>query len=78
MKEMILAHIEEGKYADVRKEIVEMNVVDIAHLFAELNRKKLLVVFRILPKDMAAGVFSYISNELQRYIICLLYTSRCV
>lgn len=69
MKEMILAHIEEGKYADVRKEIVEMNVVDIAHLFAELNRKKLLVVFRILPKDMAAGVFSYISNELQRYII---------
>src|SRR5690606_5635966 len=29
----------------------------------------LLVVLRILPKDMASGVFSYIPNELQKYII---------
>jgi len=27
------------------------------------------VIFRILPKDVAAGVFSYISYELQRYIV---------
>lgn len=69
MKELILALIELGKYADVRKEIVEMNVVDIAQLFEEIDRQKLLVVFRILPKDIASGVFSYIPNELQKYII---------
>ena len=69
MKEMILNLIEKGKYADVRKEIVDMNVVDIAQLFEELDKQKLLVVLRILPKDMASGVFSYIPNELQKYII---------
>ncbi|HPC99911.1 MAG TPA: magnesium transporter [Acetivibrio sp.] len=69
MNEKILALIEQGKYADARKEIVEMNVVDIAQLFEELDRQKLLVVFRILPKDVASGVFSYIPNELQKYII---------
>jgi magnesium transporter len=69
MKNTILALIEQGKYADVRKEIVNMNVVDIAQLFEELDRQKLLVIFRILPKEMAAGVFSYIPNELQKYII---------
>lgn len=69
MKEMILTLIEQGKYADVRKEIVHMNVVDIAQLFEEVDQQKLLVLFRILPKDIAAGVFSYIPNELQRYII---------
>lgn len=69
MEEMILDLIEQGKYADVRNKIVEMNVVDIAQLFEELDKHKILVVFRILPKDIASGVFSYISNELQRYII---------
>jgi len=69
MKEIILSLIEQGKYADVRKEIVEMNVVDIAQLLEELDKQKLLVIFRILPKDIASDVFSYISNELQRYIV---------
>ncbi|NYB75827.1 magnesium transporter [Sedimentibacter hydroxybenzoicus DSM 7310] len=69
MKEIILNLLEQGKYADAKIEIIKMNVVDIAHLFEELEQQKLLVIFRILPKEIASGVFSYISNELQRYII---------
>ncbi|HOM02235.1 MAG TPA: magnesium transporter [Acetivibrio sp.] len=69
MKEMILNLIEQGKYAEVRNKIADMNVVDIAQLFEEMDKQKLLVIFRILPKDIAAGVFSYISYELQKYII---------
>lgn len=69
MKETILNLIEQGKYAEARKEIIEMNVVDIAQLFEELDRQKILVIFRILPKDIASGVFSYIPYELQRYIV---------
>lgn len=69
MKELILSLIDKDKYAEVRKEITKINIVDIAHIFAELEREKVLVVFRILPKDIAAGVFSYIPNELQRYIV---------
>lgn len=69
MKETILNLIEQGKHAEARKEIIEMNVVDIAQLFEELDRQKILVIFRILPKDIASGVFSYIPYELQRYIV---------
>lgn len=69
MKDLIFTLIEQGKYVEARKEIVQMNVVDIAQLFEEINRQKLLLVFRILPKDIASGVFSYISNELQKYIV---------
>ena len=69
MKDLIFTLIEQGKYVEARKEIVQMNVVDIAQLFEEIDRQKLLLVFRILPKDIASGVFSYISNELQKYIV---------
>ncbi len=69
IKEMILELIEQGKYAEVRKELINMNVVDIAQLFEELDRQKLLVIFRILPKEIASGVFSYRPYELQGYII---------
>lgn len=69
MKEMILNLIEQSKYAEVRNEIVDMNVVDIAQLFEEIDKHKLLVIFRILPKEIASGVFSYIPYELQRYIV---------
>jgi magnesium transporter len=69
MKEKIQRLIEQGKYADARKEMIGMNVVDIAQLFEETDQQKLIVMFRILPKDIAAGVFSYISYDLQKYII---------
>lgn len=69
MNELILDLIQQGKYSEVRKELINMNVVDIAQLFEELDRQKLLVIFRILPKEIASGVFSYIPYELQRYII---------
>lgn len=67
--EMILNLIEQGEYAAVRKELVNMNVVDIALLFEQLETEKIVIVFRILPKDMAADVFSYMSSELQRYVV---------
>lgn len=69
MNEMMFQLIEQGQYAEVRKELIDMNVVDIAQLLEEIDNQKLLVIFRILPKEIASAVFSYIPNELQRYII---------
>lgn len=69
MIELILNLIEQDKYVQVRKEIIKINVVDIAQILVELDRHKVLLVFRILPKDTAAKVFSYIPNDLQKYII---------
>lgn len=61
--------IKESRYSELQKELVNMNVVDVALLLEELDKQKLLVIFRILPKQIAAGVFSHISNDLQRYIV---------
>ncbi|MDD2494755.1 MAG: magnesium transporter [Tissierellia bacterium] len=69
MKELILNLIEQDKYAQVRKEIIKINIVDIAQILEELDTQKVLLVFRILPKEIAAGVFSYMPNDLQRYIV---------
>lgn len=69
MREKIFELIEQGKYAQLKEEIISMNVVDIALLFEEIDSHKILVVFRILPKEIASGVFTHMSNELQKYII---------
>lgn len=69
MNELILSLIGNGNYSEARKKLIDMNVVDIAQFLEELDRQKLLIVFRILPKEIAADVFSYISPELQEYIV---------
>lgn len=69
MKKIIMNYIEQGRFSQVRDEIVKMNVVDIAHLLEDLEVEKLLLVFRLLPKEIAANVFSYMSTEQQQHII---------
>ena len=69
MNNELITLIQEGKYSLVRKEINEMNVVDIAHLFEELDRDKVVVVFRLLLKEIASDVFSYLSYDRQQFII---------
>lgn len=69
MKERITKLINEKRYVEAKKEVTKLNVVDIAELLEELDKNSYLILFRILPKDMAAEVFSYLSYEQQRYII---------
>lgn len=68
MKE-ILELIEEKKYLNAREEIVKLNSVDIAMILEEIDKKNMLTLFRLLPKNIAADVFSYMSNDMQQYII---------
>ena len=68
-KEFILGLIHQGRLADARNWITQKNVVDIASWLEELDENNLLVVFRLLPKDLAAEVFSYVSKEQQDFII---------
>lgn len=68
MKE-ILELIEEKKYLNAREEILKLNSVDIAIILEEIDKKNMLTLFRLLPKSMAADVFSYMSSDMQQYII---------
>jgi magnesium transporter len=55
--------------ANLRNVLAQMNTVDIADAFEELNTEKTIQVFRLLPKNMAADVFSYIVPEKQQIIV---------
>ncbi|KEI80496.1 magnesium transporter [Clostridium botulinum] len=68
--EIILELINEKKYSEAREELLKLNSVDIATLLEEVdNKKNMLVLFRLLPKDIEIDVFSYMSNDMQQYII---------
>ncbi len=69
MKEKILSLIKQGKHEETRNEIIKMNVVDTARLFEEIDQDKLLIIFRILPKDLSSDVFTHMTSELQKYVI---------
>ena len=65
----ILELIENKKYIQLKKELAEMNEVDISEILEPLDLSTTLLVYRMLPKDIAAEVFSYISPERQADII---------
>lgn len=69
MEKRIMELINENKIVEIRNELLEMNIVDIAQTLEGIHKHQLVKLFRILPKDIAAGVFSYISIELQQHII---------
>lgn len=68
-EEFILSLIHQGRLAEARAWIIQMNAVDIAGWLEELDENNVLVLFRLLPKDIAAEVFSYVSSEQQEFII---------
>lgn len=65
----ILELIHQGKKAEAREAMLNCNVVDLAEFFDELEDVDVIVLFRILPKNTAAEVFSYMDIEGQQYLI---------
>ena len=61
--------LENGRHGELRGAMMMLNEVDIAQYMETLDRDKLLLVFRILPKDISADVFSYMSNEQKQTLI---------
>lgn len=64
--------LETKQYTRLRQKMEEMNTVDIAAALEELEEEDLLKIFRILPKSMAADVFSYLEVDSQQFIITSL------
>jgi len=70
-KEEILSIINDG-LVDIHKLkslISDMNTVDIAEIFEDLDIEKIIQLFRLLPKAIATDVFAYIGSEHQQLII---------
>ena len=70
--EVVQELLETKQYTRLRQLLAEMNDADIAACMDELEEPEMLKVFRILPKDLAADVFSYLEVDNQQMIITSL------
>lgn len=70
--ETIKELLETKQYTRLRQKVADMNTADVAAVLEELEKEELLKIFRILPKSMAADVFSYLEVDNQQLIITSL------
>ncbi len=67
--EELIRLLDAKQYTNLRQFLADLNEADIAFLMEELEAEGMLKVFRILPKDLAADVFSYLETDSQEFII---------
>ena len=65
----ILALLEEKKYTALRDILITMNPVDIAALFDDLPQERLPMLFRLLPKELAAETFVEMDEDAEEMLI---------
>ena len=60
--DLLLELVEQRKFRSLTELLSQMNEVDIAEFLDELDVEQEILVFRLLPKDTAAEVFTYLEN----------------
>jgi magnesium transporter len=69
MKEKIEALLQERKYSLAGRLLKEMEPADIAILLEEFSKEEVLLLYRILPKELAAEVFVEMEPDTQEELI---------
>ncbi len=69
VEKALLAMLEEKKYATLRDILITMNPTDIAGLFDGLEEKQIPLMYRLLPKELAAETFVEMETEAQELLI---------
>ena len=61
--EQLMELVEKRQFRRLREELAQMNEVDIAEFLDELEVEQEILVFRLLPKELAAAVFTYLEDS---------------
>ncbi len=61
--------LEEKKYQTLKDVLTTMNGADVAAVFEDLDEERTPLLFRLLPKELAAEAFAELSPELQEHLI---------
>ena len=69
LKKMITSLLAEKKYPSLRDILVTMNPSDVAGVFDELDKEKIPLLFRLLPKEQAAETFVEMEPDAQEMLI---------
>ena len=68
-EEEIFALLEEKKFSVLKPLLSSMNEIDLAEVFDSAKEEDLAVLFRILPKDLAAEMFVEIDRDTQEKLL---------
>lgn len=69
MTEKLMELIEAKNYPDIVRLLKDMNPADGALVIGELPENVMPLIFRLLPKELAADVFSYMESDAQEILI---------
>ena len=61
--DQLLELVRTKQFRQLKEILSDMNEVDIAEFLDELDTEQEILVFRLLPKDMAAEVFTYLEDS---------------
>lgn len=67
--------LKEKRFSEVKRIVSLENSADLAALFVELfgedfeEKSEFIILFRLLPKDIAAEVFAYMDGDMRRHLI---------
>ncbi len=65
----LMGYMERREYLRLRKELCEMNEVDVAAFLEQLPAEEAAIVFRMLPKDLASDVFAEFESDTQHHLV---------
>ncbi len=69
LKDTVLKLTADKKYKAIREVMSVMNAFDIAEIFEQLPDNKRPVLFRLLPKELAADVFVELEDDIKEELI---------
>lgn len=67
--DIVIKLLEQHKFAELKLIMNQMNPTDIASIFDEADKKDVPVLFRLLPKELAAQTFAYLDSDQQEQLI---------
>ena len=67
--DMIVTLLDSKRYSTLRDMLSTMNPVDIAAVFEDIQDEKIALLFRLLPKEIAADTFVEMDEDTQRLLI---------
>ncbi len=69
LTETIKVLLDDKKFSTLRDILITMKPFDIAAVFENLQDEKMPILFRILPKELAAETFVEMDDETQEFLI---------
>lgn len=67
--QLVADNLNQKKFSRLRELMASENPADLALLFMEFEEKDVLLLYRLLPKELASDTFSYMDSDMQENLI---------